>query len=107
VLLILLAALRCIPDPLAPAAGLRASIELVIQSADLANIDPACAHRIPSILPDPALLRIVPTILQYVLARVETDNPAAAALPIPAANVVALGLPKANQVIALARRPDT
>jgi hypothetical protein len=113
VLLVLLAALRRIRDPIAPAAGLRASIEVVLQFADLAGIDPACADRPRSILPDSALLPIVQAaaalrIIQYVLGLVKSNDPAAsAALPISGAQDVALPLPTVIQVGALARKPDT
>jgi hypothetical protein len=129
-LLLLLAPLRRVHDPLAAPAtagrpcqaaatagrpcqaaeGLRRSSEVVVQFTDLAGIDPACVHRPRSILPDPAIVQAAAALrnIQCVLGLVETDDSAAsAALPMPAANVAACGLPTAIQVSALARKPDT
>jgi hypothetical protein len=109
VLLVMLAALRRVRDPIAASAtagrpcqaaataarpcqvaatagrpcqaaeGLRRSIELVLSFAVLANFDPASTGRPRSILPDPAVLRTVPAIVLNVAALVETDHSAASA----------------------------
>jgi hypothetical protein len=116
-LLVLFAALRRVRDPISTPAtagrpcqaaeGLRRSIEVVVQSADLVGMDPASTDRLPSILPDPAVLWTLQAFVHCVLGQVETDDPTTSApLPMPAAEDVALGLPTANQVIAFARRPD-
>jgi hypothetical protein len=106
-LLLLFATLRRIRDPITTAEGLRQTIEVVVQLADLVGIDPAWTDRLRSILADPAVLRIVLAIVQYVLGLVESDDPAtSAALPMPALEDVALWLPTAIQVIGLARKLD-
>jgi hypothetical protein len=103
-LLVLFASLRRISDPIPGDLALRYVIDVVVSLAGLAGIEPPCADHLPSLPPNPTVLRVV----QNVLNPVATDNPApCVALPMPATQEVALWLPMANYVISLARRPDT
>jgi hypothetical protein len=70
----LLAALRRLPDPFASADGLRQAIALLVRLAEIVGIDDAWTERLRQIVTDPALLKLVLAIIDY-LAYLVADKP--------------------------------
>lgn len=65
--LAVLAAIRDIREPLGSAEGLRQSLALLIQLAEVVGVEPAWTGKLRSILEEPGVFAIVLALVQYVL----------------------------------------